>query len=152
MPVVLTCGHSLCETCVQGLPAKRCPTCREEFQRYSKNYSLAAVIEKPRPLQDYQALFKICIVGESGVGKSSILNLFSGGDFEENTQATIGLGFRYINEEYDQRAYKFEMWDTGGQEKYRAMTRSHYKSTSIVLLRLRFDHRGVLALGPGHLH
>jgi small GTP-binding protein len=44
-------------------------------------------------------------------------------------QSTIGLGFRYVSEEIDGKVYKFEMWDTGGQEKYRAMTSTYYKST-----------------------
>jgi GTPase SAR1 family protein len=123
----------MCEECAKNLKTHKCPTCREEFTRYSKNYSLAAIVEKPRQLRDYQTLFKICIVGESGVGKTSILNSFVGGQFEEYTQTTIGLGFRYVSEEFDGKAYKFEMWDTGGQEKYRAMTRSHYKS-SITLI------------------
>ena len=120
MPMVLTCGHSLCERCAKLIRDTRCPICREGFARYSKNYSLAAIIDRPRKrLHDYRALFKICIVGQSGVGKTTILNGFENGRFEQNTQTTIGLGFHYVTEDRNGKAYKFELWDTGGLEKFR---------------------------------
>lgn len=95
-PMVTSCGHTHCERCIKVIRDRKCPICREEFVRYSKNYSLAEVLEKAkRHLHDYRALFKICIVGESGVGKTSILSGFESGKFQETTQTTIGLGFYY---------------------------------------------------------
>lgn len=80
IPVVFSCGHTICEECAQGLPGKTCPTCRNEFDKYVPNYSLMSLMEaaKPRERKIFEKIFKISIVGESGVGKSSILNGFMG--------------------------------------------------------------------------
>ena len=79
--------------------------------------------------------FKIILLGEAGVGKSSIIRKFITNEFKSIYQATIGVEFKtkdiYIGNSY---SVKLNIWDTCGQEKFRAITRQYYNNTNGVFL------------------
>jgi len=64
---------------MKEMPNKMCPLCRATIDNQAKNYALLEIIERSK---DYEALFKIFLVGESGVGKTSVLKAFLGGKFD----------------------------------------------------------------------
>ena len=79
--------------------------------------------------------FKIILLGEAGVGKSSIIRKFITNEFKTIYQATIGVEFKtkdiYIGNSY---SVKLNIWDTCGQEKFRAITRQYYNNSNGVFL------------------
>ena len=79
---------------------------------------------------------KVVLLGESGVGKTSIISQFLDQEFAEDQQATTGATFSNKSIIYDQynKELSFEIWDTAGQEKYRALTKMFYKDASIAIL------------------
>ena len=64
---------------------------------------------------------KIVLVGDSGVGKTSIANRISGNDINEEYKPTIGAAFSVLEREIDGNKYVFDLWDTAGQEVYRSL-------------------------------
>ena len=80
---------------------------------------------------------KVVLLGESGVGKTSIISRFSNGSFENNILSTNGASYICRNltfPEYQNRILKFEIWDTAGQEQYRALNKLFYTDASICIL------------------
>ena len=77
---------------------------------------------------------KIAILGISGVGKSSILTRFVNNDFDSNINSTFGAAFLDKNFEYNGIFYKFQIWDTAGQEKYAPLASLYYRDAHVVLL------------------
>ena len=79
---------------------------------------------------------KVIFIGESTVGKTSILFRFSNGRFETNVQPTFGAGF--INKDVvanDQgKTVKLFLWDTAGQERYAAMTKNFFNGTHAAVI------------------
>jgi len=83
----------------------------------------------------YDYLFKIVIVGDAGVGKSSLLCRFADDSFQENYQSTIGVDFKIREINLDSgKVIKLQIWDTAGQERFRAITRSYYHNADCVVL------------------
>jgi Ras-related protein Rab-1A len=76
--------------------------------------------------QDY--LFKIVIVGNQGVGKSSLFLRFCDNNFIENYLTTIGVDFRFRMLEVDDKICRLQIWDTAGQERFRTITSAYYRS------------------------
>ncbi|EIW72520.1 hypothetical protein TREMEDRAFT_26769 [Tremella mesenterica DSM 1558] len=79
---------------------------------------------------------KILLVGNSSVGKSSLLLRFTEDDFlaDEDTIATIGVDFKVTRLEVDEKKYKLAIWDTAGQERFRTLTASYYRGAQGVVL------------------
>ena len=75
--------------------------------------------------EDYK--IKIIVVGDSGVGKTNLINRFASDKFDTNSKATIGVEFVYKALKINKEVIKVEVWDTAGQERYRAITSSYYK-------------------------
>ena len=79
---------------------------------------------------------KVVLIGESGVGKTSIIQRYTNNTFNAVLAATPGASFTtktiYL-QEYKQ-SIKFEIWDTAGQEKYRSLAKVFYKNASICIL------------------
>ena len=75
--------------------------------------------------EDYK--IKIIVVGDSGVGKTNLINRFASDKFDTNSKATIGVEFVYKTLKINKEVTKVEVWDTAGQERYRAITSSYYK-------------------------
>ena len=79
--------------------------------------------------------FKVVLIGESGVGKTSIITQFIEQTFSEDTQSTNAGTFSSKSVICDEnRDIKFEIWDTAGQERFRALTRMYYKDTNAAIL------------------
>ncbi|CAD5208284.1 unnamed protein product [Bursaphelenchus xylophilus] len=70
---------------------------------------------------------KILIVGESGVGKSSLMLRFVDDTFDPELSATIGVDFRVTTMNIDGNNVKLAIWDTAGQERFRTLTPSYYR-------------------------
>ena len=67
----------------------------------------------------YDHLFKVVVIGDAGVGKSSILLRFTDDTFEEQMQSTIGVDFKVKMLDREGKRIKMTIWDTAGQEHYR---------------------------------
>mmetsp|Transcript_7836 Transcript_7836/g.23667 ORF Transcript_7836/g.23667 Transcript_7836/m.23667 type:complete len:209 (+) Transcript_7836:244-870(+) len=76
---------------------------------------------------EYDYLFKIVIVGDSGVGKSNLLTRFTRDAFNYDSRTTIGVEFATSIIKIDGKSIKAQIWDTAGQERYRAITKAYYR-------------------------
>ena len=79
--------------------------------------------------------FKVVLVGESGVGKTSIITQFIDQTFQEDQQSTTGGTFSTKSVVCDGgKVLKFEIWDTAGQERYRSLTTMFYKDANAAVM------------------
>ncbi|KAG2392314.1 hypothetical protein C9374_012566 [Naegleria lovaniensis] len=85
-------------------------------------------------MSDHDALFKILIIGDMGVGKSCILLRFSENQFNVSHVSTIGVDFKIKNMEKKGKKVKLQIWDTAGQERFRTITTSYYKGAQGVIM------------------
>lgn len=77
---------------------------------------------------NFDHLFKIVLVGDSGVGKSNLLSRFTRNTFTTDEKSTIGVEFATrIVPMVDSKRIKAQIWDTAGQERYRAITNAYYR-------------------------
>jgi len=85
-------------------------------------------------------IMKAITLGESAVGKTSIIKRYIEDKFDENNLATIGIGasFKEIKLKVG-KTFKLKLIDTAGQEKYRALAKSYFKNTDAVLFVFSFD-------------
>ncbi|NXW23025.1 RB18B protein, partial [Circaetus pectoralis] len=77
---------------------------------------------------------KLLLVGDSAVGKSSLLLRFTDGAFEPCLKPTIGVDFKVKKMVVDGRAVQLAIWDTAGQERFRTLTPSYYRGAQGVVL------------------
>jgi len=84
---------------------------------------------------DDSLLFKVILIGDSGVGKSSVLLKYTTNEFMQLSSSTVGLEFASKNVEIDNETIiKLQIWDTAGQESYKSIVRSFYKHAKAVFL------------------
>ncbi|KAJ3223487.1 Ras- protein Rab-11B [Clydaea vesicula] len=83
---------------------------------------------------DYDYLFKVVLIGDSGVGKSNLLSRFTRGEFSLDSKSTIGVEFATRSIQVDTKTIKAQIWDTAGQERYRAITSAYYRGAVGALL------------------
>jgi Ras-related protein Rab-18 len=84
--------------------------------------------------QEILTTLKILIIGESGVGKSSLLLRFTDDTFDPEQAATIGVDFKVKTLTIDGNKAKLAIWDTAGQERFRTLTPSYYRGAQGVIL------------------
>ncbi|KAH8345176.1 hypothetical protein KR059_007723 [Drosophila kikkawai] len=70
---------------------------------------------------------KLLVIGESGVGKSSLIRRFVENKFDDNHDVTIGMDFKSKVMNVDGIDYKVALWDTAGAERFRSLTPSFYR-------------------------
>lgn len=78
--------------------------------------------------------YKILLVGDSMVGKTSLIKLYKEEELTLNTLPTVGCEYHIINKMVENKMIKLIIWDSAGQEKYRALTKSWYKGARGILL------------------
>jgi len=76
---------------------------------------------------NYDYLFKVVLIGDSGVGKSNLLSRFTRNEFNLDSKSTIGVEFATRTINVDGKTVKAQIWDTAGQERYRAITSAYYR-------------------------
>jgi Ras-related protein Rab-11A len=87
-----------------------------------------------KPDDDYDYLFKVVLIGDSGVGKSNLLSRFTRNEFCLESKSTIGVEFATRSIKVDGKTIKAQIWDTAGQERYRAITSAYYRGAVGALL------------------
>ena len=83
---------------------------------------------------EYDYLFKVVLIGDSGVGKSNLLSRFTKNEFNLESKTTIGVEFATKTIEWGDKIIKAQIWDTAGQERYRAITSAYYRGAVAALL------------------
>ena len=86
------------------------------------------------PAGSFDYIFKVLLIGDAGVGKSSILLRFTDDSFEEQMASTIGVDFRVKTVTLGGKTVKLTIWDTAGQERFRTLTSSYYRGCHGVIL------------------
>nr|XP_057903237.1 ras-related protein Rab-25-like [Doryrhamphus excisus]XP_057903238.1 ras-related protein Rab-25-like [Doryrhamphus excisus] len=82
----------------------------------------------------YNFVFKVVLIGESGVGKSNLLTRFTKNEFNHDSRTTIGVEFSTRTVQLDNCTIKMQVWDTAGLERYRAITSAYYRGAVGALL------------------
>ena len=85
--------------------------------------------------QDEESI-KVVLIGESGVGKTSIISQFTKGVFNQDLMSTNGATFSTKKKEFKDlnKILSFEIWDTAGQEKYRSLAKMFFKDAAVALI------------------
>ena len=84
--------------------------------------------------RDYDYLFKLLLIGDSGVGKSCLLLRFADDSWSDTYISTIGVDFKIRTLELDGKVIKLQIWDTAGQERFRTITSSYYRGSHGIIV------------------
>ena len=85
-------------------------------------------------IEEYEMMVKVILIGDSGVGKTNIMSKFLKNQFMEESKATIGVEFGSKLFNHEGHKIKAQIWDTAGQEKYKAITGAYYKGSKGALV------------------
>ncbi|XP_027855580.1 ras-related protein Rab-15-like isoform X2 [Xiphophorus couchianus] len=77
--------------------------------------------------KQYDVLFRLLLLGDSGVGKTCMLRRFTEGEFDPSHISTIGVDFKMKTIEIDGLKVRIQIWDTAGQERYQTITKQYYR-------------------------
>jgi Ras-related protein Rab-18 len=83
---------------------------------------------------DYDHVVKLLLVGDSGVGKTSLLLCFASKEFKEDMKSTIGMDLKLKHVTIRGRRLKLTIWDTAGQERFRTLTSAYYRGALGVII------------------
>ena len=84
--------------------------------------------------ESFDYIAKVILVGETNVGKTNILTRYCKDEFKSNNTATVGIEFAFKIVKFLEKTIKLQIWDTAGQEKFRAITNSFYLNSSVALV------------------
>jgi Ras-related protein Rab-1A len=79
-------------------------------------------------------LFKLVIIGDSGVGKSSLLLRFADDQYSDSFISTIGVDFRFRTVTIENKVVKLQIWDTAGQERFHTITSAYYRGADGIII------------------
>jgi len=124
--IICANGHSVCQQCSKNM--KLCPQCRSPcLERPIPNISLLKTL-------DNLVNLKVLVVGDSGVGKSSLMLRYTDDKFHHDLFPTVGLDFRVKVTEHNGFSVKLCIWDTAGQERFRNISSAYYRGAQGVVL------------------
>ena len=83
--------------------------------------------------------FKVIIIGDSGVGKSSLTKKATKNIFESDQTTTIGFEFCTLNFKLDNKEIRLQIWDTCGQEAYKSLITNFYRNASLAIITYSID-------------
>lgn len=95
-------------------------------------------------INNYDYLFKILLIGDSGVGKSSIVLRFIDDTYTDRYISTIGVDFKIKTININNKIIKLQIWDTAGQERFRTITTSYYRGAHGIIV--VFDLNNIISL------
>ena len=79
-------------------------------------------MEKTKPVNQ----IKLILLGETGVGKTSILQRFVNDDFVDKSPSSIGIDYSFKKMKYNNKTYSIQIFDTAGQERFKSLIKSYY--------------------------
>jgi len=88
----------------------------------------------PAGSRNFDMQIKLMMIGDTTVGKTSLLLRFADDDFNESVLATIGIDFKIKTMDIDGRRVKLQIWDTAGQERFRTITQAYYRGAMGIFL------------------
>lgn len=102
-------------------------------------YEIISTTSKGAPAVSQDYLFKLIIIGNSGVGKSCLMHRVTTNEFSEDHEVTVGVEFgslliRMGEPGENQSVFKLQIWDTAGQESFQSITKIFYRGAHAVLL------------------
>ena len=83
---------------------------------------------------DLPYLFKIIIIGDAGVGKSNMLVRYLKDEFDSTKAPTVGVEFASKMVKVDEDYAKLQIWDTAGQEKFKATSKQYFRNAAGIIL------------------
>eukprot|EP00484_Ammonia_sp_Unknown_P020149 CAMPEP_0197035626 /NCGR_PEP_ID=MMETSP1384-20130603/13373_1 /TAXON_ID=29189 /ORGANISM="Ammonia sp." /LENGTH=371 /DNA_ID=CAMNT_0042465711 /DNA_START=78 /DNA_END=1193 /DNA_ORIENTATION=+ len=115
------------------------PQPQPQTKPLSQSKPAAAARPNPRKgpkakTREYDHLFKLVLIGDATVGKTSLLLRFADDSFKDNYISTIGVDFRFRTLTIDNDLVKLQIWDTAGQERFRTITSAYYRGSDGVIL------------------
>lgn len=113
-------------SCQPSEPCNKTPEQEERKEKLGEGRMLGA--------EPYDHLFKLLLIGDAGVGKSSLLLRFTDDAFSEQQNPTIGVDFKVRMLQMGAERVKCTIWDTAGQERFRTLTSSYYRGAQGVIL------------------
>jgi len=87
-----------------------------------------------RPARDHDFLFKLLLIGDSSVGKTSVLLRYVDDAFNSDFQTTIGVDFKLAELTRKDKLLKLQLWDTAGQDRFRNIVASYYRGANGIIL------------------
>lgn len=87
-----------------------------------------------KTLTYHDSLFKIIIIGDSGIGKSCVLKRLVENEFKEDHDVTVGVEFGSYLIRIEDKILKLQIWDTAGQESFRSITKIFYRGAHAAIL------------------
>lgn len=112
-PLVLTCGHTFCSVCIIPNKVCKCYSC-DNTSKGVINFALYDQLTK-QMLKNIDKFIKVCLFGNMAVGKTSILKRLVDDEFEVKTTPTIGIDFKFADQQVGSKTYRFQIWDSAGQ-------------------------------------
>ncbi|XP_039074854.1 ras-related protein Rab-13 isoform X1 [Hyaena hyaena] len=82
----------------------------------------------------YDHLFKLLLIGDSGVGKTCLIIRFAEDNFNSTYISTIGIDFKIRTVDIDGKKIKLQVWDTAGQERFKTITTAYYRGAMGIIL------------------
>jgi len=91
--------------------------------------------------EKFDYLFKIILIGNSGVGKTSIMRRYVDNTYNPTMAATIGVDFKIKTLEIDNFCIKLQIWDTAGQERFKAIVGQYYRGADGIFIAFDLTNR-----------
>ena len=91
---------------------------------------------------NYDLIFKLVLIGDTGVGKTNILSRYINNEFSLATQSTVGVEFGSKIIKKNDKLIKLQIWDTAGQERYKSITSAYYKGSKGALVVYDISRKG----------
>ena len=98
----------------------------EQKEENEENIHLEKIVDNTL---HHKYMFRICLIGNICVGKTSLLARYADNSFKESYANTIGVDFRVITLKYNDIIAKVHIWDTAGNERFKSITINYYRSS-----------------------
>ncbi len=151
-PRILKCGDTFCTECLEKSRSNNkiiCPSCKEEsceevdkliinkcvIEEYENEITLNfKYMEEEIDINKLDFKFSVGLMGESLVGKTSILHYFYTGKFEQNLIPTLGVDYHFKFASCKGKTVKIIVWDTAGQERFNSLSAAGLRGVQALLL------------------
>uniref|UniRef100_A0A8C4Q5Y9 Ras-related protein Rab-12 n=1 Tax=Eptatretus burgeri TaxID=7764 RepID=A0A8C4Q5Y9_EPTBU len=102
--------------------------------RQGQGVSPSVARSRQRTARPVDCRLQLILIGDRGVGKTSLLERFTGGAFTENCKSTVGVDFKIRTIDVGDKKIRLQIWDTAGQERFNSITSAYYRNAKGILI------------------